>query len=1431
MAAALTFLVAVIALALVLLQTAWAKNLLRGVIVRQANSALTARLDIGRLEGSLLGGVTLRDVRLSEEGRPLVTIETVSVVYDLREIWSHGIVIDRLRLVAPRIEARKRPDGRWDLATLVRREARQQQRTGPGRPIQLRDIEIENGTIVLDDPVAFGAVHIPSRYEGLNARLGFEYRPVRWRLQFDSMSWAGRAPALTIDSLTGALGDGPDGFAFDHLDVRTPRSGFTLSGTIHNGQKPTVLDLDVHAGRFAFQEWGGILGGLRNIAVESGFDVKLRGPVTAMATDLDLRSTAGTIAGALTLNTSVPGWRGKGTLDVGRLNLAGWLNKPDKPSDITGRVSFDLALRLGLGFPRGSYAFTGTHAGFMEYAADNVTTRGTLTAADVRIDYTTAHAYGADLTTTGRIGLDAPFPFRFTGTTVGLDLRRVPTSVPVPRVESTLQFDYDVRGRFERPYIAGRARLATSTFLGATIADGTSGTIDTLATPLRYSGSGTIEGVDLARFGRALDIAMLREPRYGGTVAGRFTLEASGTQASELDLHASGRLSRAELFDGVLHDADVRLDIAGGNLAASYDGAFDGIDPAIPLVDPRFHAALSGAGRLGATIRDLMMRSPSAADYDLAWDVSLGRSRLRGVDLASARAAGRFHDAVATLTALDVDGPAAALHGAGTIAMTETGASDFSYTVDRADLARIGQLAGYPLAGQIATTGRLTGPRTRLHLAGHASGTDVAVRGVQALSASGDYAFDVPTGDPLSTDASLDLRAQFVSVAGRQIEQADGRVTLHDHAAALTFGATRAEGHRVGLDAAVTIGADHRSLALDRLTVDLGGRWRLVPGATPPRIAWTDGAVAIAPLSFVTGPAGAERLSIGGTWRPGGGSDVRLAAENVRLASFQGAEPPPVYTGMLNADVRVTGSRDLPILTGELLVANGSVGKFPYEKLTGKVSYAERRFAIDFRLDQTPTTWATASGTVPLATFDRGLPDAPLDVRIASSPIALGLLNGLTSVVTHVSGETTLNVHVIGTARDPHFEGRIDVANAAFMVAATGVAYNRATAVVSLARDRITVESLHVEDTDHKALDVHGSLATHELKVGRLEIDVTAHDFTVMRNDWGKVAVDLALTFGGRFETPVVGGDITIASGTLNVDDILEATLFRPYATTETTIASEADPLVALNPWDRLRLNLTLHVPESLRLSGQNVQVTPGTPIGLGDINLRVGGDLVLLKDPGQPLGVYGSFDSMAGTYSFQSRRFEVQPTSSINFRGALSPELYVEVARDISGVQARVTLTGPLNSPELHLASTPPLDQSDILSLIVFNTSAVNLTAVQQQQLAVRAGALAAGFIATPLVSALESHIGLDTLEISPGGDFGIGPKVTIGEEIAPNLFARFSRQFGEYQYNQVELRYYLTRILQIRATFSDAASLAQISPFQLIERGGIDFLVFFSF
>jgi translocation and assembly module TamB len=121
--------------------------------------------------------------------------------------------------------------------------------------------------------------------------------------------------------------------------------------------------------------------------------------------------------------------------------------------------------------------------------------------------------------------------------------------------------------------------------------------------------------------------------------------------------------------------------------------------------------------------------------------------------------------------------------------------------------------------------------------------------------------------------------------------------------------------------------------------------------------------------------------------------------------------------------------------------------------------------------------------------------------------------------------------------------------------------------------------------------------------------------------------------------------------------------------------------------------------------------------IGMGNVNITLGGALTLAKDPGAPLTLVGEVEVVRGTYEFQGRRFNILPDSTLRFRGSefLDPALDVTAERQIEGVTATVHVTGSMRQPQIALSSTPMLDQGDILSLIVFNQTMNELPTSQK--------------------------------------------------------------------------------------------------------------------
>src|SRR3954464_15245917 len=148
----LTLLVGATAAALIVSQTAWFKNWLRGYIVREANHYLNGTLSIERLGGNLFFGVEMENIGLSMDGSQVVAVKDLGLDYNVFELLSRGLSVDSIRLDKPVIYLRRDGDT-WTLSRLVKKQQTEADRSGPGKPIAIDEIGISGGSVIVDQPV------------------------------------------------------------------------------------------------------------------------------------------------------------------------------------------------------------------------------------------------------------------------------------------------------------------------------------------------------------------------------------------------------------------------------------------------------------------------------------------------------------------------------------------------------------------------------------------------------------------------------------------------------------------------------------------------------------------------------------------------------------------------------------------------------------------------------------------------------------------------------------------------------------------------------------------------------------------------------------------------------------------------------------------------------------------------------------------------------------------------------------------------------------------------------------------------------------------------------------------------------------------------------------------------------------------------------
>jgi len=279
-------------------------------------------------------------------------------------------------------------------------------------------------------------------------------------------------------------------------------------------------------------------------------------------------------------------------------------------------------------------------------------------------------------------------------------------------------------------------------------------------------------------------------------------------------------------------------------------------------------------------------------------------------------------------------------------------------------------------------------------------------------------------------------------------------------------------------------------------------------------------------------------------------------------------------------------------------------------------------------------------------------------------------------------------------------------------------------------------------------------------------------------------------------------------------------------------------PAPQAGPMAAVALDVHLVVPDNMVVRGDDLRPGGATAMQIGNVNATVGADLRIQKNSNGPITIRGTADTVRGFYEFQGRRFELVRGGTMQFLGLseINPNLDVSATRLIpnTGVTANIHVTGTLRAPELSLSSEPPLDEADILSLIVFNRSVNELGTGERASLAETAGGIASGFIASPLSRSIGKALDVDLFEITTSdpqtGETAGG--VTLGKQVSDKAFVRFRQQFGQRSFTEFMLEYDLAKFLRLQTSVAPETSVAANRLTQRrVEKAGVDLIFFFSY
>jgi hypothetical protein len=1513
-----TLLVGILAFALIASQTPWFKNWLRKFAVREADQYLNGQLSIGSLGGNLFTGVELNDVAIEVNGERVIALKKLELKYRLGDLLANGRVIQQIRLEQPFVLARRTARG-WNLADLPKAQAQEANRQGPARPLSLPDIDIVDGRAVIDDRAPSPSYTIPKRIDALNVKAGFEYAPVHYSVTLESFSFAGRSPDVTVASLTGRAGTRGDDLHVENVAIHTGSSTLTIDGAVRNYLSRPDLNVSVTSPRVSIPEFAGVLPAARAYNLHPSLNVKAEGPQDALRLTLSERSEAGAIDGAVTADALAPGYSVKGDVNVRDLNLAPLLQSAAQKSDITAHVQMDLAMATPERAPtapvldrlRGTFAIDAPKVEAAGYAARDVKATGSLNGRRVNVD-ARANAYGGAAAAKGLVVLPAstgaPVQFDVSGSASHLDLRNLPPRLNAPRVATNLNANtFHAAGEVSarRSSVDGSVTMGQSTIQGGAVTDGTNATFHYAAAGRRapdvsYTAHGGVRDVNLYAIGQAFRLAGLEKPEYASRMNADFDVRGAGTAPATMTLDGTVTVTNSAIMGGAIPRFAVEAHLAGGALNGRANGEVRNVDPARVTGKDAYRGQVNAKVNATFGIKDVAAPiTPAAITAD--GQITLMGSAVAGLRIDSADLEGEYANRQGTIRQATVKGPDIDVQASGPINLGQSGSSNVKYHVAATNLSELARLADVQAVGGAATIdGTLTGNAQTLRTTGTLDGSNVSYEANKALDLNSTFDVTVPNLEFAQAQVKGNTRGTFIQAGGLQINELQAGTTYANQK--LDFQVHVAEAPPTAADAAAVGGnpaaareldaagtaifhTDHQEVHLPSLSLKTQGiEWHTAPGAEA-TVEYGNNRVQLQNVRLVNGnqSIGADGdFSLGENAQPGA---LTVNARHVDLSQIDKlAMLNRGITGTLDADARVTGTAKAPAVDGRVTVTNGGFQQFKYQSFTATANYGGNRVELDAKLTQAPGVELTAAGTVPMTALRPNPPGVTghiepkpgdeLDVRIKSSRINLGIIQGFTTAVTNVTGTVEADVHVGGSGEDPHLNGYVPHDGGGFSVPDAGTSFSGLTTRVELTPDRISVPQFQIRDQHDDVLTIGGQLAVHQRQVGSVNVAIDSDNFKLMDNELGDVHVETHLKLTGEVRRPRLEGDVRMDQARVELDRILLlfASPYSEEALPDVVTSADTRPQTGagaeqatqdafqkgrqVNQQQRgtlnatapgigqtgvlapIALNVHFMVPDNMVVRGQDLRPGGPTTMQIGNVNATLGADIQIQKEADAPIIFRGTANTVRGFYEFQGRRFEIVRDGTVRFLGLpeINPNLDLTATRLIpnSGVTAKIHITGTMRAPELALSSDPPLDESDILSLVIFNRNVNELGTGERASLAETAGSIASGFIASPLSRSVGKALDVDLFEITTSdpetGETAGG--VTLGKQVSDKAFIRYRQQVGQRSFTQFQIEYDLARFLRFQGSVApETTSAANRLTQRRVQRMTADLIFFFSY
>ena len=347
-------------------------------------------------------------------------------------------------------------------------------------------------------------------------------------------------------------------------------------------------------------------------------------------------------------------------------------------------------------------------------------------------------------------------------------------------------------------------------------------------------------------------------------------------------------------------------------------------------------------------------------------------------------------------------------------------------------------------------------------------------------------------------------------------------------------------------------------------------------------------------------------------------------------------------------------------------------------------------------------------------------------------------------------GERSLKGHIVaqgtlgGSLSDPRINGKADLDNGGFEDGSTGLKLSQVQIATTFSDNAINVSSATAADGKGGSLSGAGRISL--LRNGASSFKLDFKSFQVISND-----LATAVASGTLSADRGADGNVKLA-GELTIDKAeIAANPPTPSGVTpmEVVEINRPDDGGVVGPaaakkksgaGPQIILDINMKARRGIMVSGRGLNAE-------FSLNAHVGGTISKPDLTGTARVVRGDFD-------FGGQRFQFDPSGVIYLSTSPSQiRLDLTATREDTTLTASVNVSGTAAKPKITLTSSPQLPQDEILSRVLFGSSASQLSPLEAAQLASALASLAGGG-GFDLFGNIRELAGLDRLSFAGGGN-----------------------------------------------------------------------------